>query len=321
MAKLRKTKPEDLLNLQNGDFAHFVEDGIAVNDVKTFEPRHHVSKIHKTRNIRTFRLALNAVLSLAVFAAALISGFYPISLLLFLAMYDLRSIKRLKLPLNLSNFIPYKNIEEVLMEKGRLGFNYALIYIKDDNGKRSVKKLKLYDSQSGWDRAVVLFKKIGKLNDREIPAKDLSNLPRIQVGNGIEYVVEGDQLLLLENGKFKPEREDQFKYFRFVAIIGFIAVLSAAAAKVYMIVTEYQYEIVDYVVVAFFLVMSLVPLSFTRKTRPTYIQKGDILGYKESSGKFLLNIKGWQGFVLKAQFSKKYCLPEEVKKLKTFIEG
>ena len=29
MTKLIKTKPEDLLNLQNGDYAHFVEDGIA----------------------------------------------------------------------------------------------------------------------------------------------------------------------------------------------------------------------------------------------------------------------------------------------------
>ena len=167
MAKLVKTNPADLLNLQSGDYAHFVQDGIAINDVITFEPRHHVNNIHKTLNIKGIRIFLNVLLSVIVFSLALITGFYPISLLLFMAIFDLRSIKRINLPLNLSDFIPYENIEEVKMIKGKLGFNYAHIIVTDKKRNRSIRKLKLYDSQSGWDRAVVLFTRIGKLNLKE----------------------------------------------------------------------------------------------------------------------------------------------------------
>ena len=167
MAKLIKTKPEDLLNLQSGDFAHFVSEGIAINDVKTFEPRHQVNNIHKTANVRKARIVGNVIFSVVVFGAAILTGFYPISLLLFLSLFDLRSVKRIDLPINKSNYIPYDNIVEVKMIKGRLGFNYAHVIIKDDQGNISMKKLKLYDSKSGWDRAVVLFSRIGKLNLEE----------------------------------------------------------------------------------------------------------------------------------------------------------
>ena len=61
--------------------------------------------------------------------------------------------KEIDLPLNKSDFIPYRNIEEVKLIKGRLGFNYAHIIIVDDQGTKSLKKIKLYDSKSGWDRA------------------------------------------------------------------------------------------------------------------------------------------------------------------------
>ena len=83
MTKLIKTNPADLLNLQSGDYAHFVKDGIAINDVKTFEPRHHVNEIHKTSNTKKIRIVLNILFSLAIFIAAFTSGFYPLSLLLF----------------------------------------------------------------------------------------------------------------------------------------------------------------------------------------------------------------------------------------------
>ena len=66
MTNLVKTKPEDLLNLQNGDYAHFVEDGIAINDVKTFEPRHRINEIHKTSNVKNIRIGLNIVFSVVV---------------------------------------------------------------------------------------------------------------------------------------------------------------------------------------------------------------------------------------------------------------
>ena len=103
MAKLIKTNPEDLLNLQSGDYAHFAEDGIAINDVKTFEPRHRINEIHKTSNTKTVRITVNILFSFAVFVCAFLTGFYPLSLLLFISLYDLRSVQRINLPINKFN--------------------------------------------------------------------------------------------------------------------------------------------------------------------------------------------------------------------------
>lgn len=319
MAKLIKTKPEDLLNLQSGDFAHFVSDGIAVNDVKTFEPRHHVNNIHKTANFKAVRIVLNILFSLAVFAAALITGFYPISLLIFLALFDLRSVKRIDLPINKSDFIPYKNIEEVRMIKGKLGFNYAHIIIVDDNGNKSLKKLKLYDSQSGWDRAILLFNRIGKLNMPKEAVKYLSGLKRIVVGNGIEYAVDGDQLLLIENGKYKEDREDPFKYFRFIAIIGVVGTLGAAAAKITAIIRYYEYEVIDYSVVVFFLLITLIPIGYIRKTRPTKLKKSDVRGVQITKKKFIIKVKGWGSFNFLIKHNLKFFTPEGIEELKKHL--
>lgn len=321
MAKLIKTQPEDLLNLQSGDFAHFVADGIAVNDVKTFEPRHQVNNIHKTSNVKGARIAANVLFSLVVFGAAIITGFYPISLLLFLSLFDLRSLKRIDLPINKSDYIPYKNIVEVKMIKGRLGFNYAHVIIKDDEGNISLKKLKLYDSQSGWDRAVVLFNRIGKLNLQEKPAKSVAGLERVTVGNGVEYAIDEDRLLLIENGKFKEDRIDPFKYFRFVAIVAVLGTLGAALVKVVSIVQNYQYNFVDYLVVVFFIVFALVPLGFVRKTRPTVLAKKDIKGFKVTKKEFVIKVKGWKGFTLVIKHNLKYFSPEGIERLKQYLES
>lgn len=321
MAKLIKTNPEDLLVLQSGDYAHFVSDGIAINDVTTFEPRHHIVTIEKTWNVRGARVFANIVFSIIVFAVALLTGFYPISLLLFLALYDLRSLKRIDLPLNKSGFIPYENIEEVKMIKGMLGFNYAHIIVVDNAGKKSIKKLKLYDSQSGWDRAVVLFNRIGKLNLVEKPAKSIEGLERITVGNGIEYAIEGDKLLLVENGKHVEDRVDPFKYFRFVAAIGVMGTLGAITAKVYSIIHYYEYEIVDYLVVVFFILMTLIPLKFIRKSKPTVIKKSDVVSVDVSKKTFVIKVKGWKGFTLIVKHSLKFFTEEGKEALKKYLEA
>ena len=321
MAKLIKTKPEDLLNLQSGDFAHFVEDGIGINDVKTFEPRHRTNNIHKTINVRVLRLTLNTVFSIAVFVSAIVTGFYPLSLLLFLSLFDLRSVQRIDLPLNKSDFIPYRNIEEVKLIKGRLGFNYAHIIIVDDQGTKSLKKIKLYDSKSGWDRAVFLFRRIGKLNYNEKQLKPINDLQRITVGNGIEYAVDGDQLLIVENNRFNEERIDPFKYFRFVALVGFIGVFGASLIKIYNIVVNHQYYIIDFMVVLFFILLALIPLRFVRKTKPTVLKKSDVKGFQITKKRFIIRIRGWKGFTLHVEHHLKFFTQEGIKKLKQFLES
>ena len=83
----------------------------------------------KLASEKKIRIIVNILFSGLVFAIAFYSGFYPLSLLLFLSLYDLRSLQRLNLPINKSRFIPYENIEEVKLIKGILRFNYAHIII------------------------------------------------------------------------------------------------------------------------------------------------------------------------------------------------
>lgn len=321
MAKLIKTDPSHLINLQSGTYAHFVEDGIAINDVKTYEPRHRVSRINESKNIRGIRLVLNVVLSLIIISAAFISGFYPLSLLLFLMLFDLRAVQRINLPINLSNFIPFENIVKVKLIKGKLGFNYAHIVIKDDNGKSSLKKLNLYDSDSTWKRATDLFQATGKLQMEEDKAKDLSGLEKVTVGQGIEYGFEGNQLLLIENKKFKEDREDPYKYFRAIVIIGFVLCIGAAGSKLKNMITLHDYSVVDFMVVAFFLLISFVPLKLIGRTNPTRINKEDILEIKRKKKYMIIKLKGWKGFPFYARFYNKYVTDGDFQKLNTFYKG
>lgn len=319
MTKLIKTHPEDLLNLQSGDYAHFVDDGIGINDVKTFEMRHRLNEIHKTSDTKKIRIIINVFFSFSIFLFAFFSGFYPISLLLFLSLYDLRSIQRINLPVNKSNFIPYKNIEEIKMVKGMLAFNYAFIIIVDDFGKKSLKKLKLYDSKSGWDRAANLFGRLGKLSIKQEVIKDVSHLKRISLGNSFEYAIEADRLLLIDNGKFNKEREDPFKYFRFVAITGVCITLGAAITKVKKIIEYHEYDLVSFCVVIFFLLITLVPLSFVRKTKPTQIKKANVKGFKITKKNFVITLRGWSGFPLIVKHDLKSFSKDGVNELKTYL--
>lgn len=321
MAKLIKTDPKNLINLQSGTYAHFVEDGIAINDVKTYEPRHRVSRINESRNVRGIRLVLNVVLSLTIISVAFLSGFYPLSLLLFLMLFDLRAVQRINLPINLSDFIPFENIVKIKMIKGRLGFNYAHIIIKDDNGKSSLKKLNLYDSDSTWQRATDLFQSTGKLQLEKDTKKDISKLERITVGQGIEYGIEGDQLLLIENNKFNEEREDPYKYSRAVLVIGFAVAICAAGAKLKNMITLYDYAVVDYMVVAFFLLVSIVPLKLIGRTNPTRLDKSDIIGVERKKKYLIIKLKRRKGFPFYVRFYSKYVSDNDLNKLNTFYKG
>ena len=155
---------------------------------------------------------------------------------------------------------------------------------------------------------------------KEEVAKDFSGLKKITVGNGIEYAVEGDKLFLIENGRYKKEREDPYKYFRFVAIIGVLASLGAAGSKVRMIIENHEYQYVDYLVVVFFIFLANIPFQFVRKTRPTVIHKSEVIGFKIKRKKFKITLKGWKVFSLVVKHDLKFFTPEDIKLLKEFSE-
>ncbi len=318
MVKLRKTHPSDLLNLQNGYYAHFVEDGIAINDVKTYEPRHRVSRINESVNVKSIRLVLNSVFATSVLVGVYLSGFVPLTLLMFVVLYDLRNIKRISLPMNRSNFIPFKNIIEVEMVAGKLGFNYAYIKIKDDNDKVSQKKLPLYDSESTWERAKVLFTHLGILKPLKKKTKDISNLQQIVIGEGITYGIDGDNLLYIENGKHDLEREDPYKYFRFLTTIGLLFTIATIVAKVFKMIVHHNYEVVDFVVLLFFIWVASVPFKLGKRSNANVIEKEDIVEIEDRGKSVLIKTKGWFLYPFVITLNKKYIAENTIEQLNTF---
>lgn len=321
MAKLIKTHPKDLLNLQNGYYAHFVEDGIAINDVKTYEPRHRVSRINESSDVKSFRIALNIFLTVLIFSVIYITGFVPLALLMFAVLYDLRSVKRINYPVNKSNFIPFVNIKDVALVSGKLGFNYAQIYIKDDNGKISVKTLKLYDSDSTWERAKFLFTHLKLLRPLKNKNKDTSKLEKIKINEGVAYAIENDKLLYLENGKHDIEREDPYKYFRFLTSLGLFVLVVTISKKLLDMINLSQHTFTDFVVLLFFIWLASVPYKLSKRTNPNTINRGDIKSIESNKKHVLIKIKGWGSIPFTIKLNKKYISEETIDQLNTFYKG
>lgn len=321
MAKLIKTHPKDLLNLQNGYYAHFVEDGIAINDVKTYEPRHRVSKINESSNVKTLRLALNVLFTLLIFTAIYITDFIPLALLMFAVLYDLRNVKRINLPVNKSNFIPFVNIVDVELIAGKLGFNYAQINIKDDQGKMSLKTLKLYDSESTWERARELFSHLKVLKPLNEKTKNISGLEQIGIDEGISYAIEGDKLLYLENGNFDFEREDPYKYFRFITSLGMFVLIVTSIKKLIDMINLHQYSVVDFIVLIFFIWLASIPFRLSRRSNPNVINKSEIKSIEVEKKNVLIKIKGWFNIPFIIKLNKKYISEETIDQLNRFYKG
>jgi hypothetical protein len=321
MAKLIKTHPKDLLNLQNGYYAHFVEDGIAINDVKTYEPRHRMSKINESSNVKSLRITLNILFTVVIFVAIYITDFIPLALLMFAVIYDLRSVKRINLPLNKSNFIPFVNIIDVELVAGKLGFNSALVNIKDDNGKLSLKTLKLYDSDSTWERAKELFAHFKILKPLNKVSKDITGLELIKIDEGVSFAIEDDKLLYIENGKFDLEREDPYKYFRFLTSLGLFILVVTIVKKIVDMIDKHQYEILDFVVLAFFIWLASIPYKLGKRSRANVINRADIKSIEENKKNVLIKIKGWGSIPFIIKLNKKYISEKAIDQLNTFYRG
>jgi len=164
-----------------------------------------------------------------------------------------------------------------------------------------------------------MFDKLGKLNLQIDPVLDISHLKRISVGNGSEYAIDGNTLLLLENGKYNKEREDPFKYFRFIALTGVLITLGAAITKVKKIIEYHEYNPVHYTVVFIFLLLTLIPFSFVQKTKPTVLKKSNVKGFKITKKYFVIKVRGWKGFTLIIKHDLKYFTKEGIEELKTYF--
>jgi hypothetical protein len=298
------------INLQNGMFCHLVGEFLIVSGNHNPEIINFEYDLSKTKNQKKARIILNIVFTLIFASAAVYTQFYPLILLLFLSLWDLRQLNRYKLPINKTKIIPLKNVTEIRLKKGQLGFNYMDVYL-ENNGDKSFIPLQLYDSESTLENAKVVTSKIGKLTESpEIEKIEIVgySIPLNEVSS---YVLKDDVLHYTQNNLFNRSRIDSYKYLRLVAYFALIMILVSIGIKINIINTTHT-NYIDNVVIVIFILAMLIPIKYVRKALPNTINVTDIIEFKQGNNKSSLILKQKIGFNLKVHLKSKF-LPKDIR--------
>lgn len=308
---IQKSEVKNVVNLQNGMFCHFTPEHLIISEEKRFLFDKNKIQLHKTRNVRTWRIVFNIIYTLLFISVTLYTNFYPLILLLFVSLWDLKQLKRYYLPINKSRIIPIENITHFEIKRGSLGLNYLYVFL-EHNQIKSFIPLKLYDSESTTQYAVKLAESTGK----EV----------IQANSGIEqitgdffstsdaagYVLTGQKMRYIEHQQYNPDRIDNYQYLRIFALVLMGIGTTALILKIYMMVNGSR-QFVDYCVLILILFILRIPFPYLTKALPNGFELNSIVSIQERKKKYILTVKqGW--LPLKIHFRKK-LVGEEIKKL------
>ena len=152
------------------------------------EERDLIVDLNKTTNTKNIRLLFNTLLTLGIFTMVIITGFYPLALLVFATIWDLKNIKRQTLPTLTGSRIPLKNISSAKFIFGKLGFHQIDLLITNDEGKQMQKTMRLYDSKNEIERALNILSETGFTIENPMDAKNeklknASSLPSTKTKN------------------------------------------------------------------------------------------------------------------------------------------
>jgi hypothetical protein len=309
-----KTPAEKRINLQSGMYCHVLDNELVVNDVTTVEPRHLEIKLDKINSNNTFQYVLNIILTLGLIAFILFTSFFLFLPLFFVSLWHLRKLKQQTIPHNKSNCIPYKNIQKIELEKGKLGFNYLKIYI-DNNAIQSLKILRLYDSESTYEQAK-------KLLNAYIIEEEKNTTPTKIAGYAIplseteNYLFNNEYAYYTQNNVYELNKQDRYIYIRALAIfVGLILTASVIAKISLMFNSNPNY--IDFVVLLFFAFLFLIPIKYSSKAVPNQFNIQSIQKIQSSSKKIVLVLKDSGWFLpLKIHFKTKYLTHEQIDFLK-----
>ena len=302
----QKSERNPKVSLRSGMYCHFFPEYLLINSNQKGILDLDKIKIHKTRDLKKIRLTLNVLYTLIFVSACFYTGFYPLILLLFVSLYDLRQLKRYYLPINRSKVIPIKNITHFEIGKGGLDLNYLYVFIQFE-GKKSMLPLKLYDSENTLLNAIALAEQTGKKVIRPNEPKSIKG-PYYPVNENSGYVVDQGKAYFIEHGQYKPDRIDNYQYLRVLAwvliLIGIVAIL----VKIDL-VTQRPFRTVDGAV--FLLLMGLlsIPYAYLFKALPNEFELTCVGRVKETSKKYILILREGK-FPKKVHFSKKWAIPE-----------
>lgn len=287
--QIKKSDPGSLINLQNGEYLHLTPEFIIINDTLNFEKENLKYDLSKTKNRTKFRLFINVIFTVSLFAFAIYTQFYPLVLLMFVSIWDIRQLKRYHLPINKSKVIPIQNIYDIKIKKGQLGFNYIDVFI-EFNGVKSFIPLQLYDSESTLEQAKRIAIKLGKLTDSPTATNSKISGQAIAVNEISQYILSDGKWYYIENGVFNNSRIDNYKYLRALSYFFIALGTFMIGIKIYLMATNGS-NYIDFIVLILLLLLLLIPIKYSKKSLPNTFTNDEIVKVVKKKKKTMIELK------------------------------
>ena len=278
---MERTALNKIFALQSGLYCHIYNDLLVINDREFIEPRDLVMDMNKVSEVKTGKILLNAAITIAILVMTYITGFYPLALLLFLTIWDLKRIKRQTLPLLKSNCMPLNNIKSIQFITGKLGFHELDMLIVNDEGKQMQKTMRLYDSKNEIERALIILNEAGFAIENPMDAKNekLKNAESITINENEKLYLLEKEIVIAKNNVY-PQKAEYVGVNNFLFFVLMVGILASIAAKTYIIINKGQVLWVDLLVVFMFLLFLPLPFSLLNKSTSDVLQKEEILSAK-----------------------------------------
>ena len=278
---MERTALNKIFALQSGLYCHIYKDLLVINDREFIEPRDLVMDMNKVSEVKTGKILLNAAITIAILVMTYITGFYPLALLLFLTIWDLKRIKRQTLPLLKSNCMPLKNIKSIQFITGKLGFHELDMLIVSDEGKQMQKTMRLYDSKNEIERALNILSETGFTIENPMDAKNekLKNAESITINENEKLYLLEKEIVIAKNNVY-PQKAEYVSVNNFLFFVLMVGILASIASKTYIIINKGQVLWVDLLVVFMFLLFLPLPFSLLNKSTSDVLQKEEILSAK-----------------------------------------
>ena len=304
----KKSPIQATITLQNGMFCHLLNDHFLISRLQNPDEIDWTVDLSKTSDQKKTRIIFNIIFTLVFVAAAFLTKFYPLILLLFLSLWDLRQLKRYQVPINKAKLIPIKNITEIKLKKGQMGFNYMDVFISNENAVSFV-PLQLYDSESALAQAKIIAQHIGKLSDSPEIEKVRVTGYEIHLNETSSYTKQGDAFVYTQNHIFDKSRTDSYEHLRPVAFLLIVIVVTCIGVKINIMLNSYS-NYIDYIVVGIFSLLLQIPIKYTRKSLPNIIKIDRVIRIKKDKNKTFIYLRANYGIVLKVHLKNQY-LPSD----------
>jgi hypothetical protein len=273
--------------------------------------------MNKVSEIKTVKILLNAAVTLAILVMTYITGFYPLALLLFLTIWDLKRIKRQSLPLLKSDCIPLKNIKSIKFITGKLGFHELDMLVVNDEGKQMQKTMRLYDSKNEIVRALNILSEAGFTIENPMDAKNekLKNAESITINENEKLYLLEKEIVIAKNNVY-PQKAEYVGVNNFLFFVLMVGIVSSIAAKTFIIIEKEQVLWVDLLVVFMFLLFLPLPFSLLNKSTSDVLQKEEILSAKieKKRKRFFVVIESKSGWKLPLKRKVEFGNEEDAKK-------